>query len=223
MPKVIVCATIAAWKCDGTELRWLTHAEKWSGVEWVLAAQIGHGFDYKLGPVTEAVENLGGKVYRFSIDDGEESITTNNRLDYICEGRNIAMTKALRAGAEWLLFLDVDLVPQEDSIEKLLEVDYPVIGGDVPQYVLSNQQYLPNYPYPVEEHWNTAGYMMVRRDVAEKVRWRHEIWNGLSDDPCFDYDCRRLGWPTRVRTDVKGVHDVAIPVEKRNADLRIKQ
>lgn len=215
---VTICATTAAWCCNGDELNWLRHAEAWAerGVRFVLALQTGLGDDARSEPLRKRVRDLGGTIVEFSIGDGVgQRVSTPGRLDYIVAGRNIATQRALRHEGDWLLFLDVDLSVGADAIDRLLEVDYPVIGGDVPSYCQVNTPTLPEYDFPVVQRWNTAGFLLVRHDVASKVRWRHEWWAGLTDDPCFDHSVAALGFPTRVRTDVVGRHRSLITVETR--------
>lgn len=214
---ITVCATTAAWCCNGTELNWLTHGQNWAerGARFVLSVQTGLGDDDRLRAIHERVRSLGGSIIEFSIGDDIRRITSGGRLDYITVGRNLAMQRALRHFPEWLMFLDVDLIVPEDSIDRLLEVEYQVVGGDVPSYGFNNPPTLVEYRFPVVERWNTAGFLLVHRDIAEKVRWRYNLRRGMSDDPCFDESVSDLGYPTRVRLDVKGQHPPLAPVESR--------
>lgn len=214
---VTICATTAAWCCNGQEQNWLAHADEWvaRGARLVLAVQTQLGDDARLEPVRKRVRDLGGSIIEFSIRGGGQRVTTHGRLEYIIAGRNLAMQRALSHRPEWLMFLDVDLRVPADAIDRLLEVDYPVVGGDVPSYCFTNTPLVPGYQFPVVERWSTAGFLLVRGDIAERVRWRHTVWSGLSDDPCFDHSVAELGFPTRVRTDVIGQHASLVQVESR--------
>lgn len=53
------------------------------------------------------------------------------RLVPICLGRNMCRMFAASQGAEWLLFLDSDVVVPPDSIQKLLEIAYDPETGEV--------------------------------------------------------------------------------------------
>lgn len=223
---IVVCSTVAAWKCDGSEeFNWLAHADAWreSGAGFVLAVEVGQGHDRKVRPLIERVRGLGGMVWAFSLDTGEDEVTSHNRLDHIVTGRNLATRCALRNGAEWLTYLDTDITPPVDGIELLLEMDYPVCGGNVPLYGRSGTV-VDGYPFRVEEHWNTAGFLLVQADVADRVSWRYSPMDGMSDDPAYDHDTRKLGWPTRVRKDMPpATHPGPLPpVESRRADRSVR-
>lgn len=162
------------------------------------------------------LDQLGGAHCEFALRD-PRPLTTNTRLTRICTGRNLCMDWALwEAKADWILFLDSDLLLHRPAVAlpRLLEMGYPVCGGRVPGYGLSGPK-IGGYSFEVQEHWNTAGFLLVRRDVARMVRWRLDADAGQSDDPAFDTDCRRLGYPTWVRQDVIGQHPPLIAFEDR--------
>lgn len=221
--RVAVVSTTAAWCCDGNETAWLTHASRWAGqgARFFLAAEVGQGQDHRLAEAILAVRRVRGGIWEFSLDDGMDRVTARTRLDHIVAGRNLATAAAMRWRPDWILYLDSDVTPPVDAISKLLEVDWPVAGGNVPNYCMDVSRTLPGYPFPVVERMNTAGFLLVRADVAAAVPWRHEAHNGLTDDPCFHADVTRLGHPTRVRCDVIGQHPVLQPVHNRGADLNI--
>jgi hypothetical protein len=53
----------------------------------------------------------------------------------------------------------------------------------------------------------TAAFVMLRRDLFRRLRWRWDLDMGDSDDPCLWKDARDLyGVPTYVRKDVVGRH-----------------
>lgn len=58
----------------------------------------------------------------------------------------------------------------------------------------------------VEEHWNTAGFLLVRRDAFRKVRWGTDPDVGQTDDPWFQARCAELFGQTWVRHDLIGTH-----------------
>lgn len=137
--KILVASTVAAYKADGTsELAWLTHGPLWAqrdDVEFFCAVQTGQGHDEKFGDLEDALEDVGATVWRFSIDDGAQEITTGNRLHGICTGRNMAHEFVGRdPEITHLLFLDSDVFPPKDAIDRLTEVDHPIVGGHVPTY-----------------------------------------------------------------------------------------
>lgn len=162
--------------------------------------------------------------WTFSIDDNDTHINGANRLIRICTGRNLVEEYACRnTSISHILFLDSDLKVPSSSINKLLEMKHPVVGGDVPSYCLGGP-WVEKYDFPVKEHWNTAGYLLVERQVFRKVKWRADLEAGASDDPCFAADCIAMGFgPTYVRKDLIGIHPPLAPLEARGHDLEIKR
>lgn len=230
---ILVATTCAAWKASGEDAEaetfsWLAHADDWReqlDVTFFAAVQVGQGREDRLDPLVTRVISLGGSVWRFSIDDGEDAVNSDNRLIGITTGRNLAHEWANRhLDVSHILFLDTDTTPPVDAIEKLLELDHPIVGFNVPQYVLSG----PDVPGPwepgaVREHWNTAGALMITREVAMALRWRWQVAGPrMTDDPAFQADAVARGFgPTWTRHDIQGSHRSLVPVEVRGHDLSI--
>jgi hypothetical protein len=249
---IVVGTTCVAWKCNGNETSWLDNAEA--------MAEDAHtaGHELTFFPVLEVDDrgeqpfsNLFDRLFEvsqsgpyvdhwsFRLWDGELELNSDNRLPRICAGRNFVQDYAMRpdVAASHILFLDTDIRPDGDCISKLLELDWPMCGGNVGQYALSGppvERRPPGpadarmdpikYDFPVERHWNTAGFLLVGRDVFRRVRWRVDGDAAMSDDPCYDADATRLGYPTIVRKDLQGQHiDPLIPVEMRTEDRMIRQ
>lgn len=63
----------------------------------------------------------------------------------------------------------------------------------------------------VQEHWNTAGFLMVRREVFTSVAWHYNLDKGLTDDPAYQAATAAKFGPTWVRHDIEGMH-VPIPM-----------
>lgn len=82
-----------------------------------------------------------------------------------------------------------------------------------------------SYPreWDVQEHMNTAGFLLVQRDLFRRLRWRWDLDAGMTDDPCYHADALALGVPTYVRHDVIGRHwPEQIPaLEARGYDLTV--
>jgi hypothetical protein len=145
-PKVLVASTVASHCCDGmTEFRWLTHLDAWigRGYDFFLAMQTGQGHDSKLsflhGEMNEANFDAcaGGDrlhVWKFSLDQGEPEVTSRNRWTPICMGRNLAHQFAGDHDYTHIMFIDTDVLPTEDGVERLLEIDHPIVGAHVPGY-----------------------------------------------------------------------------------------
>lgn len=59
----------------------------------------------------------------------------------------------------------------------------------------------------VQEHWNTAGFLLLERKVFSRVAWNYDPDAGNSDDPAFQRNCAEMfGHQTWVRHDVTGHH-----------------
>lgn len=236
---IVVGATCASWKCNGIgELAWLANAEAMiddaasigEELKFFVALEVDARGAAPFRAVEERIDTLDFKkhnttyqAWRFSLDDDAYEINSGNRLIRICTGRNLIIEYAMRTMASHILFLDTDLRVPGDSITKLMAVQHPVVGGDVPQYGLHGPSVSGGVAFPLEEHWNTAGFLLVQRDVFNRVRWRTDIMTGLTDDPCFDGDAYAAHFGhTWVRKDVVGVHvEPLVPVEQRDADRKI--
>lgn len=247
---ILIGATCAAYKCDGSELAWLENAEQiresiQDDVVFFLALQLGHGHDDRCDKLRRRMAELGGVVWTFSIDEGADEITSYNRLVGICTGRNLICEYATReALITGLLFVDTDLHLPVDGLAKLLEATdsgvFHSVGGHVPSYCLDGRP-VPREQlhtkaceadpcscgakgWDVREHWNTAGFLLVTRAVFRWLRWRWDPQVGLTDDPCFDLDLHNAGWPrTVVRHDVIGHHESLVALEQRRADRSIRR
>lgn len=79
------------------------------------------------------------------------------------------------------------------------------------------------FSFPVQTHWNTAGFLLLQREVVMRLRWRHDMSRGATDDPCFAADALEAGFgDTYVRKDCVGVHRPLKAVTARGHDLRIE-
>lgn len=226
---IAVVSTLPPFKmggADGYWSSWLANAEairdSHDDVRFVAALeQDARGLD-PFRPLIDRLAHVGGMVLGFSYDDGATTITTSNRLVRICTGRNLLTQWAVDNGASHILYADADTAIPGDAIPKLLEVDWPVVGGRVPTYCLEGPV-VDGYPFRVAEHMNTAGFLLVARDVFRKLRWRVDPDLGMTDDPCFHADATALGFPTRVREDCVAAHYPPSigPLELRNHDLKV--
>lgn len=277
---VVVATTIAPWKCDGRqELAWLDEAEDLSdsyggAVEFFAALEVdGRGLEpYKiLFDRVASLEDMGHRFasWRFAIDDNTTVTESSNRLVRICAGRNLCHEYAVRNRAvSHLLLVDSDIRIPGNAIDKLREIDHPVVGGHVPIYCLNGPKLdpvddwicrvgrdrrdfpgteaggeawraeaefcrlYPRSPMPltwpnnadVREHWNTAGFLLVRRDVFSTVAWHYDPDRGNSDDPAFQNAVERAGFGrTWVRHDVIADHEPIaagmVAIEERGADM----
>jgi hypothetical protein len=154
----------------------------------------------------DRMKDVGGEHWTYSLDDGRTKVTTGNRLRHITTGQNLVTDYACSTGASHLLFMAADCCPPPDAIPKLIEVNHPIVGGEVSSYCLFGPD-VSGYPFPVQEHMATAAFVLLRREVFRFVRWRWDLESGMSDDPCLQHDCEKfLGFKTLVRKDVIGEH-----------------
>jgi hypothetical protein len=77
-----------------------------------------------------------------------------------------------------------------EIIEKLFEIDHPIVSADVPVYGLKGKAVSINPR--IEEHWNTAGMLLVNSPAFYDLPWYHNTYLNLSDDPTFQSMAERL-------------------------------
>lgn len=75
--------------------------------------------------VLHLVQNARVAGFRVSMVNAKFSIVT--------EARNLCVKAALDAKAEWILFLDSDMVFPADTIKRLMSHDVPIVGGTYPR------------------------------------------------------------------------------------------
>lgn len=227
---IVLGATCAPYKTDDPlgVLSWLTHAEAIKashpdGVQVFCALEVdGRGHDV-YGPLRQRLDDLGAVVWTFSLDDGARTLTSHGRLVRICTGRNLVTQYGCDSGATHILFADTDVAIPPDALPRLLELDWPMAGGKVPTYCLDGPR-VPEYAYDVREHMNTAGFLLVERQLFRRLRWRWDAEAGQTDDPAYHADAVALGFPTFVRHDVVARHhpESIAPLEWRGHDLALR-
>jgi hypothetical protein len=242
MSSLVVGTTVPTFKAvAGEDTQWLESAERlvenarscgFSTVHFFAAIEHDGRQLKPFARLLARMKAVGGidgataTYWTFSICDHSLTIDDHNRLIRICTGRNLIHEFALRSGeVTHALFLDSDMTVPGDSVSKLKEMDYPIVGGNVPSYCMTGER-VRSYPYKVEAHWNTAGFLMANREILRRIRWRadmHPGGAGCSDDPCFAADVREvLGYETHVRKDLVGVHKPLVPLNKRGHDLKLQ-
>lgn len=112
----------------------------------------------------------GADYWTFGFDDGADEITTANRLRRITTGQNMANMYADSVGASHLLFCAADCAPPPDVLPKLLELDHPICGPEIPTYCLAG-------PEPMI---HTTGCICE----GTGQRWTGEAWPGASYEVC---------------------------------------
>lgn len=226
--KIVVGSTAAGHK-GGEASRWLAHAAGMKActpheLRFFLAAEMQpSGLEPRLESVSAQVKALGGEVWTYMIDDGSEAVNNENRMVRICEGRNLIIEYAIRQKAEWVLFVDADIVIPPDVINKLLEMGHKFCGFKVPSYCLSGRP-IQDYDFPVQEYQNTAGAWFLHRSVFRFFRWLWDPDDGLTDDPATYRIIRdHLGLLQHNRLDVTGEHASLVQFHLRKGDTHIQR
>lgn len=227
---IVIGTTLAAFVMDQEETwrSWLDNAEAIcdshpDGVRYMAAIETDARGLEPFAPLLAELEAIGGDHWTFTLDDGRTEVTTANRLRHITCGQNLVTDFAISAGATHLLFLAADLQPPPDVLPKLLELDHPIVGIEIPTYCLSGPD-VPGHGFPVQAHMASAAGVMIRRDLLRFVRWRWDLEAGMSDDPCLHHDCLVFhGVETLVRKDCVGRHmpETIGPIEQRGHDMRV--
>lgn len=141
------------------------------------------------------------------------------RLIPIVSARNMAISCAMILGATHLLQVDSDVIIPPDSIEQLLSLNHPIVGGVVPgrgdhkhvNYISGNRiQIADNI---IEADCGTCGFMLIQRSVFEYIRYRFGSSSidktvMLSEDPAYTEDAREI-WKfgrMQIKTDLIAEH-----------------
>jgi len=247
--RVLFGSTIPAFKMTPTGhwWHWVENAEQLTqhanandiDVEWLAVLQHdsrGQEPFHELLDRLARLDDAGLQVtaWWFSIDTGEDQVTSANRLAAICTGRNLIIAHALRSGHDWVYFADADISAPGNILEQLLELEWPVVGAHVPTYCLDGEPIraiahpagrIVRFPEHADTrlHWNTAGSLLVAREAFRKVPWRFDPDDGLTDDPATQHQLASWGLPTVVRHDVVCTHHPGAigPLEQRGHDLSV--
>lgn len=235
---VVVGTTIPSYVMDQPDTwgAWLYTAEEMAAdhplIEFFVAVEVdGRGLE-PFRPLLDRLDDLTTKgiktsYFVFMLDDGAKEITTANRLRRITMGQNLVNDYCRSVGASWLLFMAADCRPPGDTLSELLKLNHPLVGGHVGTYVLDGpvvSKYVPDYRDQIREHMATAAFVLINRQVFNRIGWRWDRDTGESDDPCLHRDAREfLDIPTFVHHGVVGKHyPESIPaIEHRGHDRTI--
>lgn len=249
----VIGTPLVGWKVDRNEhMYWLQNANKikevFPNAVYFTALELDHRGIEPFKPMIEVLESIGGSYWTYTIDDRQEVVTSGNRWIRIETGRNLirefAQRKRVMSGNNWgektkqtivnfdaILYIDSDNIVTPEIIEKMFEVDRPLVGVDVPAYGLKGE--VINQKPRIEEHWTTAGMLLVNAPAYYDLPWYHNAYLNLSDDPTFQSVAKRLKrrvgseefedtyGMTWVRKDIKSEHKgQLVSVEKRNIPKR---
>jgi hypothetical protein len=251
----VIGTPLVGWKCDRNEdMTWLQNRidimNKFNNATFFAALELDHRGLEPFAKVIDALNEVHGKYWTYTINDYEEQVTSANRWIRIETGRNLvrefAQRRRVMSGHHWgeqtpqdgvvnydaVLYVDSDTTLTAEIIEKMFEVDRPLVGVDVPAYALRGKEISKNPR--IEEHWTTAGMLLVNSPAYYDLPWYHNAYLNLSDDPTFQSLAERL--PERdaqgtlfdtygmtwVRKDIKSDHKgELVGVEERNIPKRV--
>lgn len=226
----VIGTPLVGWKVDRKEhMAWLESRkeimEKFPNVKFFASFELDHRGVEVFSDVINSLKEVNGDYWTYAINDMEEVVNSGNRWIRIETGRNLIREFAQRyrkmSGHHWgedcteqnynqlnydaILYVDSDMYVDVQIIEKLFEIDHPVVSVDVPAYGLRGK--VVNTNPRIEEHWNTAGMLLVNAPAFYDLPWSHNSLLNLSDDPAFQYHADRLGYgQTWVRKDIKARH-----------------
>lgn len=235
--RFVIGTPLVAWKVEQNEHdAWLQNHDEikamFPNVRYFAALELDHRGISAYGDFIQRLKDMGIDYWTYSINDFEPVVDSNNRWIRIETGRNLIREYAQRgqkyndAGVvgfhknEAILYLDSDIIMRPEVINAMFEIDRSMVGVHVPAYNLSG--FLMNSDPRIEEHWTTAGALLVNEPACWDLPWYHNIHMGLSDDPTFQYLGARLYGQTWVRKDFHVEHIGKLsPVEHRSIPNRI--
>lgn len=232
---ILLASVIAPHKLsEGYALKWLEYYEAMRDsvdeLQTFLAVEVDSRGLEPFAPLMDRLNECNVTIWTFSLDkaplsDEPYEVTSGDRLIRICIGRNLAIEYAIQNQASHILHVDTDTEPTPDCLPRLLEVNRPLVFGHVPTYGLRGSS-MPELPGDCQQHWSSAGFALVRRDVFRHVRWGWDLDAGKTDDPTFARDVELMGnalgedWRPVTRHDVVGTHhpQSIVPLENRPVD-----
>lgn len=233
--KIAVCTTLAAFVMEevGTWASWYINAEAVRAnapagceVDYFASIELDARGIEPFKQLTDMLDaDTRGDYWTYHLDDRRTSITTANRLRHLTMGQNLASEFASSGGYDWMLFLATDTCPPDDVLPKLLEMNHPLVGCEIPTYCLSGPS-VHGYAFPVQEQLISAAAIFIHKSVFKQIRWRADGEAGMSDDPAYKFDAETLlGVKSYVRKDCIARHypESISSIETRfpNRDMKV--
>lgn len=216
---IVIGTTLAAFAMDQEDAwgSWIKNAENvkkeykdFSGsedIKYFAAIQIdGRGIE-PFSKLIKRLEDVGGEYWTFMLDDKRTKVDMRNRWRHIAFGQNLINEYAQSdISCTHVLFTGADCMPPDNVMEKLLEMNHPIVSPYISAYGLNGKD-IDEYDYPVMNAMATPACLLVSREVFTKIRWRWDAASGLSDDYCFHNDTKEfLNIDTYVRKDLSAKH-----------------
>lgn len=238
---LLVGTPLVGWKVErGEHKAWLHEVgkiqEKFPNVEFFAALEVDSRGIAEYGSFIDELGSHRIAYWTYMINDMDPNVSSKNRWIRIETGRNLireyAQRKCKLGGLNWgeavdrtgaitydaILYIDSDVQLTLEMVEKLVEVNHHMVGIDVPIYCLSGK--LINENPRIEEHWNTAGVLLINSPFFYDLPWYHNSYLNLSEDPTLQHLAERLYGQTWVRKDVKAHHPHVKEVEARGIPNR---
>ena len=249
----VIGTPLVGWKCDREEdTAWISQSveiiKRFPNTMFFAALELDHRGLEPFHRVIGALQQVGGVYWTYTINDMEHEVNSMNRWIRIETGRNLvrefAQRKRAISGNHWgeptpqtvvnydaVLYVDSDVILTPDIIAAMFEVDRPLVGVHVPAYGLHGP--VVNGDSRLQEHWTTAGLLLVNSPAYYDLPWHHNSYFNLSDDPTFQNLASRLPERTPegkllepygmtwVRRDIQAQHmGMLAKVENRNIPNR---
>lgn len=108
----------------------------------------------------------------------------HNKFANIEHHRNAVRRQFLSSDREWLWFLDDDVVPPSDALERLLSSGHPIVGGWYPmrhgakwvagKWIADHTMHVYGMPLAglTQVSWIGLGCALIHRQVLEAVQFR---------------------------------------------------
>lgn len=142
--------------------------------------------------------------------------------------RNRLVSRAYNAGADAILFIDDDIWPPINGVQKLLAANLPIVGGLCRKRKLQKDfvifpQELQNGSGLVQVEETGCGFLLIKKEVFEAIagsldisqceffKWAGSVLNPCSEDIFFCRMAKKHGYSIWIDRDVKcGHHDTII-------------
>jgi hypothetical protein len=162
-------------------------------------------------------------------------LPAGSRLSFLHGGTTVAQKRHMLAlellsmrEAQWLLFVDADMTPPPDTVERLLQHDVDIVGamyfGRVPPFRAEFEP-LVGQVFPISAGamglrpvtWVGAGCLLVRRRVFEQLRppWFRFDALGANEDLDFCARARAAGFRIWMDCDLEVGHVGVTPIDRR--------
>ncbi len=227
---ILISTTTTGYKLAGDRGYWSSWFDNAEAVKASVSDEVlfyaalevdGRGLE-PFGSFIDRMNEIGGVVETWSYDDGSTVRTTSNRLVRIATGQNFGTHYAMeRRHCSHVLFVATDTIMPDDTLPRLMEMDWPICGLNISTYCQDGQTAQTVYDgsnferpeavfehpeWDVRVHMQSAALLLVARPLFLRLRWRIDGDAGMTDDPCYHFDARALGWETLVRHDVQATH-----------------